>query len=153
VHWVFGNATTFGVTRWALVPLRLMLAAIFLVHGSQKAFGLLGATATAGPGGWANTVTMIRDNMHFPAPALFAALLIASELGGGLLLLLGLAPRIGAFAGGMVMVIGILTVHWHQGFLGTHLQQMILLASVTIMIGGSGALSLSPGSDLPKQGR
>lgn len=137
--WVFGNAASDRTARWGLLPIRLMLAVIFIVHGASKAFNW---PNTGMPGGWAATVGMVRDGMHWPAPEVFAALLIAAELVGGIFLLLGVAPRIGAFGIGAAMVIGLLTVHRGDGFFKTHLQQLMVAAALTLMIAGSGALSV-----------
>lgn len=134
--WVFRNRTSLGAYGWGLLPLRLMLAVIFIVHGSQKAFGVFG-----GPG-WSGTVGMISGTMHWPAAEFFAVLLIAAELGGGLFLLLGFAPRIGAFGIAAAMVVALLTVHRADGFFKTHLQQLIVACALTLMIAGSGPLSV-----------
>ncbi|KPK58693.1 MAG: hypothetical protein AMK73_09050 [Planctomycetes bacterium SM23_32] len=132
---MLGNRTSPGACRWGLVPLRLMVGVIFFVHGSQKAFGWFGGS------GFDGTVQML-SGLGFPVSQLFAVLLIAGELGGGVLLLLGVAPRLSALAIATVMTVALLTAHRHDGFFRTHLQQMLLAACVTIMVAGGGALSL-----------
>jgi putative oxidoreductase len=109
-----------------------MLGAIFIAHGWQKLTGFSG------------TVGMIRDGLGFPLPELFAILLVAGELLGGILVLVGLAPRLGALAIAITMVVALLTVHAGEGFLATHVQQLALAGSVTILIGGAGLPALTP---------
>jgi putative oxidoreductase len=136
--WVLGSRTNLGACRVGLLVLRLMLAAIFIVHGSQKAFGLFG-----GYGFLKTADSMAR--LSLPHPQVMTAMAIFGELGGGLMLLLGFAPRFGALLVATVMVVALCTVHRHQGFLETHLQQMVLAGCATIFIAGGGALSLWSG--------
>ena len=139
VSWVLGNTTTYNTCRVALLPLRLMVGVIFAAHGVQKAFGWFGGS------GFNGTVGMV-ESIGFFAPTFWAILLILAELGGGIALCIGLATRLAAFLISIAMVVALCTVHAHDGFLGTHLQQMILAACVTLMIAGGGALSMPPRS-------
>ncbi len=133
--WVFGNAAGERALRWSLVPLRLMIGVIFIAHGAQKAFGWWDGS------GYSGTVEMF-SGMQFPAPGLFAVLLIVGELVGGLLLLVGLAPRLGAAAIAIIMVGALVTVHAQDGFFNTHVQQLILAGCITLIIGGGGEIGL-----------
>jgi putative oxidoreductase len=133
--WLFGNAAGEGMLRWSLLPLRLMIGVIFVVHGLQKAFGSFGG------GGFSSTVTMFTQ-LQFPVPGLFAFLLTIAELIGGLMLVLGLAPRVAAAAIGIIMVGAMVTVHADAGFVGTHLQQVVLAGCVTLFMAGGGELGL-----------
>jgi putative oxidoreductase len=135
--WLFGNRAGSLAHRWALVTLRLTVGVIFIAHGAQKAFGAFG-----GPG-FGGTVKMLTD-LSFPVPEVFAVMLTLAELVGGVLLVLGLLPRIAAVAIFIVMAVALLKVHWTEGFFKTHEQQMIAAACVTIFIAGGGALSLQP---------
>lgn len=134
--WLLGNATSFGACRWALVPLRLMLGVIFSAHGAQKAFGWFGGQ------GFGAAVEMVRG-LGFPLPVVFAAMLVLAEFGGGVLLILGVAPRLAAFGIAISMAVALVKVHWSTGFFGTHLQQVVLAACVTVMLAGGGAACLS----------
>ena len=76
---------------WAMLPLRLALGVIFIAHGAQKVFG-----TWEGPG--------LRAFMNFPAPYpfmrpawLWMGAAAFAELVGGILVLLGLFTRLGAF--------------------------------------------------------
>lgn len=55
--------------------------------------------------------------LGLPLPALLAALAIAAELGGSLLLLLGLLTRLAALALAVTMAVAALTVHAQNGWL------------------------------------
>jgi putative oxidoreductase len=136
--WLAGNRAGPGALRWGLVPIRLMVGVIFVVHGAQKAFGWFGGS------GFDGTLGMFRDMLGFPAPGLFAVLLIIAELVGGILLIVGIVPRLAALAIGIVMIGALLTAHRGDPFVRTHTQQMILAACITMMIAGGGALSLLP---------
>lgn len=134
-RWLFGNAAGDCSLRWGLLPIRLMIGVIFVVHGSQKAFGWFGG------GGFSGTVEMI-EGLGFPAPAVFAAMVMLGELVGGILLILGLLPRLGALAIAVVMVVALLTAHRADGFLKTHQQQVILAGCITMLITGVGRPAL-----------
>ena len=76
---------------WVTLPLRLVLAAVFVAHGAQKVLG-----AWQGPG--------FSKFISFPAPYefmrpswLWMGAAALSELIGGVLLFLGLLTRVGAF--------------------------------------------------------
>jgi putative oxidoreductase len=138
-RWLFGNAAGDCSLRYGLLPLRLMIGVIFVVHGAQKAFGWFGG------GGFSGTVEML-GGMDFPAPGLFALLLVLGELVGGILLIVGLVPRLGAVAIAIVMVVALLTAHRADGFLKTHQQQVILAGCLTMLITGVGRPALQRSS-------
>jgi putative oxidoreductase len=66
---------------WGITLVRLVMAAIFIFHGYDKLAG--------GIGGVADFFAKVR----LPLPGLSAVLITALELGGGLLLLVGLFSR------------------------------------------------------------
>ncbi len=119
--------------RVGLVPLRLMIGVIFLYHGLQKVGIIAG-------GGFGGTVKMLAG-LGFPGATFWACLLIAAEVGGGVLLIIGLLPRIGAAALAVNMIVALLTAHKGAPFADTHAQQMLLAGCITILIAGGGALS------------
>src|SRR5258708_39797803 len=86
----------------ATLILRLVLGIVFFAHGAQKMFGWFG--------GWGYSATMdvFIGMMHIPAPLAFLA--IAAEFFGGLGIILGLLPRIGAFGISVINVVAQLTV-------------------------------------------
>lgn len=124
----------------ALLVLRLTVGAIFIFHGSQKAFAAWG-----GPG-FHGVVNMLGpDGLNFPLPEVQAALLVTGELGGGILLVLGFATRIGGVLTAIVMIVALLTRHRADHFAGLHAQHMLLAASVALTLAGAGRISVWPG--------
>ncbi len=81
-----------------LLVSRVLLSAIFLFSGAMKLFGF---SATAG--------SMAAHGMHM-AP-MFLVLAVVLELGGGLSLLLGYVPRLGALALALYLVPVTLVFH------------------------------------------
>lgn len=144
--WVLGNATSVGACRFSLFLLRLMVGAIFIAHGGQKAFGWLGGKGFEATKQMVASLQLLGDaSLKLPYPEVFAVLLIVGELGGGAGLVLGLATRICALMTAVVMGVALTTVHYGQGFLDTHLQQMLLVASLALLISGGGWLTVWPG--------
>lgn len=88
----------------ALFVLRLMLAVVFVYHGSQKLFG-----AFDGPGmsGWTGSLA----EMGVPVPALAAWASALTEFFGGILLGFGVLTRLVAVPMITNMLIAIVLVH------------------------------------------
>src|SRR5215212_7494414 len=106
---MFGRLIATSAT-WFTLPVRLALAAVMIAHGSQKVLGTFGgpgfATYVAG-----NTpFSFMRPTWFWLAAAAF------SEFAGGILVLLGLLTRVGAFFIACVMLTAIAGVHWPGGF-------------------------------------
>ena len=127
---------------WAVLPLRLALGIIFIAHGVGKVLGSFG-----GPG--------LRAFANNPAPYAFmrpawlwmgAAAL--AELIGGVLVLLGLFTRLGAFLIACVMVTAMLGVHWKNGFFlrpagaGIEFTVALLGMALALLIAGGGQASV-----------
>ena len=124
---------------WATLPLRLAMAAVFIAHGAQKVLGSWG-----GPG--------FSKFISFPAPYTFmkpswlwmgAAAL--SELIGGVLLLLGLLTRVGAFFLACIMLVAVVGVHWPAFFSsnkGFEYPVSLLAMSLALLIWGGGIASI-----------
>lgn len=119
--------------EYALLIVRLLLGTTFILHGSQKVFGLFGGPGLSGYVGWMSTL-----NVH-PILSYSAALF---ELVGGLMVFLGIAAEIGAALIVPVMVGAIVLVHWPHGFFiqnnGFEYSLNLLLLAMTIIIGGPG---------------
>src|SRR2546422_5830527 len=77
-----GNSWT---ANWGLVPLRLVVGLVFIVHGGQKLF-------VFGVGGAAGFMAKV----GIPWPFLAAVVVIAVEILGGLALILGLGTPLAA---------------------------------------------------------
>lgn len=121
--------------KWgAFAPffLRVITGAIFVAHGWAKYTNPEGLSGTAG----------FLGVLGFPAPEVFAVLLIVAELGGGILLILGAWTHWIAKILAFVAVIAFLTVHLKQGWGGSEFILLILASSVSLMITGAGKWSL-----------
>jgi len=121
------------------VPLRLALGVIFIAHGAQKVFGSFN-----GPG-WAKWTAMsqaVPFPFMQPAPLWLGAAAL-SELVGGVLILLGLLTRVGAF----LIVCTMLTAMrllWPAFFAPTGIEFPIALlgGALALLIGGGGQASI-----------
>jgi len=123
---------------------RLMLALVFLGHGTQKMFGWFGGL------GYSGTLTVFEDTMGIP-PALTTMAMVA-EVFGGLGLLVGLLTRIAAAGVMVVMIVAPLAnglyVRFFMNWTGRnpgegfeyHLLAIALI--LVVMVHGAGALSL-----------
>ncbi|MBP9817038.1 MAG: DoxX family protein [Candidatus Pacebacteria bacterium] len=125
------------VSRWngiAPLILRVSVGLIFAMHGWQKLQGGLGQTAG------------FLDSLNFPAPEVFAFVLIAAELVGGIMLILGLFTHWVAKILAIVAVVAFATVHATKGFFisggGYEFILLILAVSVALIFLGPGKFSL-----------
>lgn len=86
------------------LALRLYLVPVFWMAGMNKwqAFD--------------ETVTWFGDGLGLPLPGLMAALATAAELGGAVLLALGLATRLICVPLLITMLVAMVTVHWDYGW-------------------------------------
>lgn len=114
--------------------LRVVVGVIFLVHGWQKLQG--GVPGTAG----------FLATLGFPAPEFFAVLLIAAEVIGGALLIIGLYTHWAAKILAIVALVALVTVHLGKGFSvatgGYEFILLILAASLSVMALGGGRWSV-----------
>ncbi len=124
---------------WAPIPLRLVMAAVFIAHGAQKVLGSWG-----GPGFKA----FIAGQTPFPfmRPAwLWLGVAALAELVGAILLLLGFLTRVAAFLLACTMLTAVVGVHWGKFFAnqGGYEYALALFAiSLSLLISGGGALSI-----------
>ncbi len=124
---------------WGPLPLRLGLGAIFIAHGAQKVFGVWGGSGlkafTSG-----DAPLSLQPAWMWMGAAAFAELL------GGVLVLLGLFTRAGAFLIASTMLVAVFGVHWKGGFFlqnkGYEYALLCLLASVALLVTGGGRFSL-----------
>lgn len=114
--------------------LRVVVGVIFLVHGWQKLQG--GVPGVAG----------MLASLGFPAPEFFAVLLIAAEVIGGALLIIGLLTHWAAKILSFVALVALVTVHIDKGFFvgsgGYEFILLILAASLSVMAMGGGRWSV-----------
>lgn len=123
--------------KWGdLAPLflRVVTGLVFAMHGWQKL--QMGVPGVAG----------FLGGLGFPAPELFAVLLIAAELGGGILLIIGAYTHWVAKMLAFVSLVALLTVHVSKGFFvsegGYEFILLLLAASISVMVTGAGKWSV-----------
>lgn len=124
-------------SKWggfAPLVLRVATGLIFALHGWQKLeMGVPGVTGFLG-------------SLGFPMPAFFAVVLIAAELIGGILLILGAFTHWAAKILAIVAVVALVSVHLPNGFFiangGYEFILLILAATVSVMITGPGKWAL-----------
>ena len=117
----------------ALLILRLALAAVLLYHGIPKLMNF-----STFVGGF--------QSMGIPAPALSLALATLAEVGGGLLILLGIATDIAGILVVIDMLAAIVLVHLRNGFdvgkNGWEHPFTILAMALTVALAGPGRLTV-----------
>jgi putative oxidoreductase len=114
--------------------LRVIIGVTFIAHGAMKLVGF-GIAGTAG----------FLGSLGVPLASVMAPLLIATELGGGILLVLGLLTRYVSVPLIVTMVVALVTVHLPHGFFLPQGYEFVLLLAVglvTLVLQGSGALAL-----------
>ena len=123
---------------FGLLILRLVVGGTMFAHGAQKAFGWWN-----GPG--RERWVQVAGGLGFRPAGLFAALSIAAELSGGLLLLGLLTPIAAAvIIGQLVVIIG--RAHLSKGFFNTNggieFPLSLGAGAAAILFAGPGAVSL-----------
>jgi putative oxidoreductase len=129
---------------YALTISRLVLGALFFIHGCQLMLGWFG--------GYGLTGSMQFFTQHLGIPAAFAFLAICTEFFGGLMLILGLAGRVAALGIVCSMAVAVVKVHWQFGLFmnwfgnqkgeGFEYHLLAIALGLVVVLRGSGALSL-----------
>lgn len=127
----------------ALLVLRLVVGAIFIVHGYQKVFtfGITGVTTSFA-------------SMGVPLAALVAPFVSALEFIGGIAIVLGVATRIAGLLLAIDMFCAIVLVHAKNGFFAPKGIEFVLGnmgMALALAIMGAGAYSLD--AMLARRGR
>ncbi len=128
------NDTGARFAKWGMLPLRIVVGLVFLLHGGQKLF-------VFGIGGTAD----IMGKLGLPLPLLCAVVVIAVELLGGLAILLGVFARLAGALLAFEMMVAILVARLHGGFFapyGYEFELTLLGASLTFALNGPGRMSL-----------
>lgn len=119
---------------YAPLVLRVATGLVFAMHGYQKFSGGLAG------------VTGFLTSLGFPLPGVFAVVLIAVELVGGIALILGLGTRVVAKLCAIVAFVAFFTVHVSNGFFitngGYEFILVLFAASVSLMLTGGGKWAL-----------
>jgi putative oxidoreductase len=122
-----------------LLILRVTLGLTLASHGTQKLFGWFGGPGLDGTGNFL-------ASLGFPPGRRHALMAGFSELGGGLLLALGLLTPLGAVAAISVMVVAVLTVHIKNGFFATNggfeFNLLVAVSALALAFTGPGVFSL-----------
>src|SRR5918996_3062666 len=122
-----------------LLVARLVLGLLMAGHGAQKLFGWFGGHGLTGTAGFF-------ESLGFRPGRAFAAAAALAELGGGLLVALGLLGPVGPALIISVMIVAALTVHWGHGLLSTSngIEVPLLYAAggLALALTGYGAYSL-----------
>jgi putative oxidoreductase len=115
---------------------RALFSLLFIIYGYFKITAFAGTTAYMGRQG-------------LPAPALFAALAVIFELGGGLLILIGYQTRLVALALAVYVLVAICIAHtnWADG------NQLAQFWKGVSIIGGALALAAFGGGRYSVDGR
>lgn len=117
-----------------LLLIRVALGVVFFMHGWLK----LSSMGVAGTSGFL-------ASLGVPLPAVNAVLIIAVELVGGLLFVLGAGTRIVGALLAFSMLVAFGTVHAANGFFlpnGYEFVMTLALVSVSVVITGAGRYSL-----------
>lgn len=120
--------------EWGLLPLRIVVGLVFLMHGGQKLF-VFGLVGTAD----------IMGKLGIPLPTLAAAIVIAAELLGGLAIIVGLYARWAGAALAIEMLVAIPVARLSGGFFapyGFEFEFALLGACLTFAAFGAGGASL-----------
>ncbi|MDX1611955.1 MAG: DoxX family protein [Candidatus Thermoplasmatota archaeon] len=126
-----------STTSFALLPLRLGLASVFIVYGWSKLTGMSGWEA-------------MLDGWGIPAAAFFAPLVAIAEFFGGIGLLLGVLTRFSSAVLSVVIATAIVTVKFGSGFQGGWAFDLALLAGlVTLVVNGPGRPTIFSAIDRP----
>ncbi len=146
-HVRFESAGRFAVTRWAPIPLRLIVGYGFMAHGFAK--------LSRGPDAFA----AILHAIGVPAPYFMAWATIMTELLGGIAFLFGAFTTLISLPTAVLLLVAIFTVHLPYGFSSIKLIavtpagaqfgppgyecDLLYLACLTaLVLGGSGPLAV-----------
>lgn len=119
--------------KWGMLPLRIVVGLVFLMHGAQKLF-------VFGLGGTAD----IMGKLGLPLPFVCAAIVIVVELLGGLAILLGIFTRLAGALLAFEMLVAIIVARWHGGFFapyGYEFELTLLGSCLTFAFNGPGRIS------------
>lgn len=132
-----------------LLVLRVVVGVLFMGHGAQKLFGVLGGGGIEGTAAFFEKTGLRPGWLHAWAAGL-------AEFGGGLLLALGLGAPFAAAALIGVMTAAIITVHFANGLWvgenGFEYNLVMIAAVFAVAAVGAGAWSLDNAFDLDVAG-
>src|SRR5437867_4522429 len=122
-----------------ILIIRLFFGLAIAAHGAQKLFGWFGGHGIKATGA-------MFESIGFRPGAVFAAAAGLTEMGGGLLVALGLFTPFGASGVISTMLVAMVSVHFKNGFFamgnGIELPFLYAVATLGIAFTGPGATSL-----------
>lgn len=126
--------TTSQFERWGFLPLRIVVAVVFLMHGGQKVlyFGVSG-------------VADMLTKLGFPLAVFFAVVLMTIEVAGGLAILFGFLTRAAGLILAVEMAIAIYVARLGGGFFtpyGFEFEMTLMGACLTFAAVGAGGVSI-----------
>ena len=131
-----------NLNGWSLTLLRVVLGIIFLYHGYSKLFVT---------GGFKGTIGFLTA-IGIPLPLYSALLVSVAEFAGGALLILGLLTRWSSIVLLVEMLVAFFKVHLQQGFFITKdaygYEFILLIIAGLAVVAASGAGKLAVGSIL-----
>ena len=119
-------------TSYALLAARICLSAVYLYSGATKLIDIPAGTAEVA-------------DLGLPAPVVFLVLTILAQLGGGLLLLVGLWTRLGAFLLLGFTVVATALAHSPLGLEGIEFQRQLTTSLEHLAIVGGLILVMAEG--------
>lgn len=134
VYALFATPKSFGP-----LILRLLLAAVFILHGGEKAFGWFGGA------GWSATVLEWNNPEGLHLPVWISALVISLEIVAAAAFFLGFFTRLFALAIMVEMAGAIWFVHAAQGLSACEYPAALLAVALSLVFLGGGRLSLDRG--------
>jgi putative oxidoreductase len=123
---------------WVTVPIRLALGAVMIGHGAQKVLGSFGGS------GFEKFVSGTTPFGFMKPTWLWLGAAALSELVGGLLVMLGLLTRVGAFFIACTMLTAVIGVHWGSFFAPKGFEYALSLFAMALglLISGGGMASV-----------
>jgi putative oxidoreductase len=122
-----------------ILIIRVFFGLAIAGHGAQKLFGWFGGYGIKGTGGFF-------ESIGFRPGAAFATAAGLSEMGGGLLIAMGLFTPFGAAAVLSAMLVAMVSVHLKNGFFaagnGIEMPFLYAVAALATAFTGAGAISL-----------
>ena len=122
-----------------MLVIRVFFGLAIAGHGAQKLLSWFGGYGIKGTGGFF-------ENIGFRPGVVFATAAGLSEMGGGLLVTLGLLTPFGAAAVLSAMLVAMVSVHLRNGFFaaanGIELPFLYAVGAIGIAFTGGGAISL-----------
>ena len=123
-----------GLEEYAPLLVRLGLGTVFGFFGAQKLLGWFG-----GPG--LEKTADAFAGLGFPIPAFMAALAAIGELGGGVLVALGLVTRYAAAILCIVMIVALFAAHGGRIFADGLPAFCCLILAISLLATGGGKVS------------